>query len=50
MNRNWVAFTALVLFFVRPLVSAGQEPCTPGELRTDSTPTCISIEWDVTGD
>jgi hypothetical protein len=27
-----------------------QESCTPGELRSDSTPTCISIEWDVTGD
>jgi hypothetical protein len=29
---------------------ADQKPCTPGELRTDSTPTCISIEWDLTGD
>jgi len=29
---------------------ADQKPCTPRELRTDSTPNCISIEWDVTGD
>ena len=29
---------------------AVQTSCTPGELRTDSTPTCISIERDVTGD
>jgi hypothetical protein len=29
---------------------ADQTPCTPVQLRTDSTPTCISIEWDVSGD
>jgi hypothetical protein len=29
---------------------AGDAPCTPGEVRTDSTPHSISIEWDVTGD
>ncbi len=30
--------------------SEGTTACTPGELRTDSTPNCISIEWDVSGD
>jgi hypothetical protein len=30
--------------------TAGDAPCTPGEVRTDSTPHSISIEWDVTGD
>jgi len=30
--------------------SAGPTACTPGELRTDSTPNCISIEWDLSGD
>lgn len=30
--------------------ATGATVCTPGELRTDSTPNCISIEWDVTGD
>ena len=29
---------------------ANQQPCTLGELRTDSTPHSISIEWDLTGD
>ena len=30
--------------------SSGSTACTPGELRTDSTPNCISIEWDLSGD
>lgn len=30
--------------------SAESTACTSGELRTDSTPNCISIEWDVSGD
>jgi hypothetical protein len=34
--------------FAQPL--AAREACTPGELRTDSTPNCIGIEWDMTGD
>lgn len=29
---------------------ADQAACRPGELRTDSTPNCISIEWDLAGD
>ena len=32
------------------MVLGEQLACQPGELRTDSTPNCISIEWDVTGD
>lgn len=39
-----------VLLLQQTLLCAGQEACTPGELRTNSTPNCISIEWDVTGD
>ena len=31
-------------------IKADQEACAPGGLRTDSTPTCISIEWHVIGD
>jgi len=30
--------------------NAGEPRCTPGELRTDSTPNSISIEWDLSGD
>ncbi len=31
-------------------VRADQAACQPGELRTDSTPNCIAIEWDLAGD
>ena len=50
MNRARTLRYAVVLLFVQTGVSAGQEVCTPGELRTDSTPNSISIEWDLTGD
>jgi len=36
--------------FCQPYFSAAAEDCTPGELRIDSTPHSISIEWDLTGD
>lgn len=45
--------TGLLLACLTPTLEsadARRAPCTPRELRTDSTPTCISIEWDVTGD
>lgn len=29
---------------------ADEIACRPGDLRTDSTPNCISIEWDLSGD
>jgi len=50
-----MSMRVVILFVVISTVlgaqaEAGQKPCTPGELRTDSTPTCISIEWDLTGD
>jgi len=35
---------------VQTVVNAGQDATTPGELRTDSTPNSISVEWDLTGD
>jgi hypothetical protein len=50
MNRSGVFGIFLLLSIHATPLPAGQEPCTPGALRTDSTPTCISIEWDVTGD
>ena len=40
----------LLCLFVQAVVSAGQDATTPGELRTDSTPNSISIEWDLIGD
>ena len=50
MNRTRAFRNAVVLLFVQTCVSAGQEACTPGELRSDSTPNSIGIEWDLTGD
>jgi len=50
MNRARILCVIFVLLLQQALLYAGQEACTPGELRTDSTPNCISIEWDVTGD
>jgi len=41
---------AFVTLFGEALALAAREACTPGDLRTDSTPNSISIEWDVTGD
>ena len=34
----------------QPVSSLAEETSTPGELRTDSTPNSISIEWDLAGD
>jgi len=50
MRWAMVSCTISVLVTQQAPLLAVQEACTPGELRTDSTPTCISIEWDVTGD
>jgi hypothetical protein len=36
--------------FVQASMSIAEDPTTPGELRTDSTPNSISIEWDLVGD
>lgn len=44
-------FCATVVAFCQPsLVLAAEKACAPGELRTDSTPHSISIEWDLAGD
>jgi len=52
MNRAFFHAGLLAACLSVPLgaAKAGQSPCTPGELRTDSTPHSISIEWDLTGD
>lgn len=50
MNRARTLGAAVVLLFVQTCVCAGQDSTSPGELRTDSTPNSISIEWDLTGD
>ncbi len=50
MRWAMVSCTISLLVTQQASLLAAQEGCTPGELRTDSTPTCISIEWDVTGD
>lgn len=50
MRRAEVPWTILVLFTQQALLLADQPACTPEEVRTDSTPNCVSIEWDVTGD
>ena len=48
MNRLNI-FSVAVLLLTQEAVFGGQPVCTPGALRTDSTPNCISIEWDVGG-
>ena len=50
MKRSMILAIAVVLLVRQASSLAGQEVCTPGSLRTDSTPNCISIEWDVSGD
>ena len=50
MNGARAFRNAVVLLFVQTFASAGQDASTPGELRTDSTPNSISIEWDLSGD
>ncbi len=52
MNRvlSLAGLLAACLSVPLEAVKAGEAFCTPGELRTDSTPMCISIEWDLTGD
>jgi hypothetical protein len=50
MSDAKIACAVLALFVPQVRLFAGQEVCIPGALRTDSTPTCISVEWDVAGD
>ena len=45
-----VHLAVLLFLIVQGVVNAGQDTATPGELRTDSTPNSISIEWDLVGD
>jgi len=48
MLRMHVA--VLLCLFVQAAVNASQDATTPNELRTDSTPSLIRIEWDLVGD
>ena len=50
MRWAMVSCTISLLVAQQAPLLAAQETCTPGELRSDCKPTCISIEWDVTGD
>ena len=50
MGRTLLFCTAFVAFCQPCLVSVAEEVSRPGELRTDSTPNSISIEWDLGGD
>jgi len=50
MNRARYFCYALVVLCVQTYVCAAQVACTSCELRTDSTPNSISVEWDLTGD
>ena len=43
-------FASLILMAHAAVALAADNACTFGELRTDATPYCISIEWDVGGD
>jgi hypothetical protein len=50
LNRARYFCYPLVVLCVQTCVCAAQDACTSGELRTDSTPHSISVEWDLTGD
>ena len=50
MNGARAFRNAVFLLFVQTCVCAGQDATTPGELRADSTPQSISVEWDLAGD
>lgn len=50
MNRARCCCYPLVALCVQTCASAVQDACTSGELRTDSTPHSLSVEWDLTGD
>ncbi len=56
MRRFVPIATGFAFTFLWTQVILGQQTptrstaCAPGELRTDSTPNCISIEWDVSGE
>ena len=50
MGRTFLFYTILIVLCQRCPSLASEDACTPGELRTDSTPNSISIEWDLTGD
>jgi hypothetical protein len=43
-------FILPILVLAAAEVRADQAACMPGELQTDSTTTCISIEWHLSGD
>ena len=45
-----IRLAVLLSLFVRPGLCADQDATIPGELRTDSMPNSISIEWDLSGD
>jgi len=50
MNHATTLCNAFLLCAQHSLLLAAENACMPGDLRTDSTPNCISIEWDVRGD
>jgi hypothetical protein len=50
MGRTLLICTTFMAFCQPCFVFAAEDTSTPGELRTDSTPNSISIEWDLTGD
>lgn len=50
MKRLPVFVLSLAAILAQSLVVIAGEACVPGEVRVDSTPNCISLEWDVTGD
>ncbi|NLX98125.1 MAG: hypothetical protein GXY83_18345 [Rhodopirellula sp.] len=43
-----ICLTIVVLW--QPVLATADEGSTPGEIRKDSTPNSISIEWNLTGD
>ena len=45
-----IRLAVLLSLFVQASMSIAEDATTPGELRTDSTPNSISIEWDLSGD
>jgi len=50
MSHKTMTMAWLVLLAFATLGWADHRAMQLGSLRTDSTPTCISLEWDITGD
>jgi hypothetical protein len=48
--KQAIGLACLCLLIQQTHLPAQDQQCAAGELRTDATPNCISIEWDVTGD